>query len=214
MATRKKSEAAAEATAGKKPKKAKAATAPTPKAAAEEAKQGVLRSIGDNGPRQEDFNFHWLSILGFHSKMREASDRYRASLKKADEAGIDTKAITAVLGYKNKDTDSIATYFKHLQKLFVSAQINVQVPLFDGEEGESVQLERPAEIFQEGYSLGAAGGTLKSDKYQPDSDSWNIFAQGWHAGQRSIIKISKTPPPKDSRGPVPGADDGADVVKH
>lgn len=172
-------------------------------------------AIGDKGPALDRIRFHVDTVLGYTKKKQEILGKLSKAWDAAEAEGIDKKGTKDAMKIAGYDRAAIASYFRSLRATAEAMNLNVQLDAFN----ES-NISREAQIFDQGFKDGALGKSITDGSFPANTAQGQIYAQGWHAGQASIMRIGKTTekvdeptdedPVDDAKGkPALGADDEA-----
>lgn len=129
---------------------------------------------GLNLPKTRDFEHHYRTLHGLKAKVTEAQGRFRAAVKIADEAGVDTKAILDTIRYETKDSLKVSGYFGQLSKLFEMRGMPVQFRLFDPLAGSPLeQAERDGKRDGESARAPETAWPEGSEEHKAYMAAWN-----------------------------------------
>lgn len=140
--------------------------------------------------------------------LERAQGEYRAVLKRAKKAGIDTKALIAVRAIATSDDP--AAEEAHLNTLlryarYLDLPLGTQLGLFDDAAPSAAARTEQAEWDAEdyGYRAGRGGQNRDDNPHAAGTAAHVRWDEGWHKGQASIAQDmadGKPPRAKARRG--------------
>lgn len=151
----------------------------------------MLLPIGASGPKLDRVKFHCDTILGLKKRVREFQGRLSKAWDAAEVEGIHKKGTKDMMKLLNDDPVEVK---QHLTAMYSTAEA---MGMDVGAQGPS-NISRAAHIFDQGFKDGALGKSITDGSWPASTPDGQIYAQGWHAGQMSIMKLGKTPDPNES----------------
>lgn len=91
-----------------------------------------------NLPKERDREHWYKTLKGSAAKVKEAQSFHSTQSKKAQEAGIDTKALMQTIRDEQKDPLAVQAYLQQLSAFYEDRGMPMQFKLFDAKYGDSV----------------------------------------------------------------------------
>jgi hypothetical protein len=141
----------------------------------------------------ETYLEHRAAVGATYTALQTAQSEHQTAMKRAKNAGIDTKALAQVMKLGRQDPEEVAMHFRNLARFaaWEGLPIGAQGSLFgttdDQHPTEKAQAEYSLHRAEDdGHHEGAAGALRESNPHPTASEAWQRWDKGWLAGQATI----------------------------